>query len=164
MKKLEVLIVEGIEENRVAAKKCFSSIDDVYADFAMSYMEGLLKIQSGLYALGIFDLYLPREEGSMPEKLGFELAREATKYIIPWAVITSGFDSNKKYSTFVSYCWYGLDKKKNLFEEIAGIPKTDSTLWQIVYESLIKKTPNIHEIFRAKEIYKKIFGKPYVET
>ena len=75
--KIDILIVEDREENRRAAQKYFDMRNDVHADFATNYDEGMRKLQGGLYGVGIFDLELPRSEDREPEKLGFELAKES---------------------------------------------------------------------------------------
>ena len=79
---LEILVVDDLAENRNAAKEYFSTLGNVKVDFAESYIEGLAKLQENVYAAAIFDLELPKLEGGKPEKLGFELAKEAAKYAV----------------------------------------------------------------------------------
>ena len=160
-KQLEILIVEDREENRRAAQEYFDTRDDTRVDFATSYDEGLQKLQEGLYGIGIFDLELPKSEGAEPEKLGFELAREATKYAMPWAVITAGIDHHKCKAAFVSYSREGIKDPNKKLTEITEIPKTDSRSWQTVYETLVKNAPNIAETVASRERYKRFVGKPY---
>jgi len=158
-KQLEILIVEDREENRIAAKKYFNT-QNVCVDFATSYDEGLQKLQEGLYAVGIFDLELPRKKGDEPEKLGFELAKKATKYAMPWAVITAGTDHHQCKAAFVSYIWEGIKDPNEKLGEITEIPKTDLRSWQKVYETLVQNQ-DIDEIVAARKRYKKFVGKPY---
>ena len=159
-KPLEILVVEDREENREAAREYFNTRDDVHVDFATSYDEGLRKLQEGLYGIGIFDLELPRTEGAEPEKLGFELAREAEKYGMPWAVITAGIDHHQCEAAFVSYSWEGIKDPNEKLTEITEIPKkTNPRSWQIVYETLVKNTPNIAETVTARKRYKNLLEK-----
>ena len=94
-KPLEILVVEDKEENIKAAQDYFKTRQDVHLDVATNYDKGLRKLREGMYAFGIFDLELPRAEGSEPEKLGCELAHEATRYAIYWAIITAGIDHHQ---------------------------------------------------------------------
>ena len=182
-KPLEILVVEDREENRKAALDYFSTISDVIVDFATNYNDGLQKLQNRIYAAAIFDLELPRREGkwnyshlqfntttgkfdlelpvrkeeAQPEKLGFNLADEATKYAVPWAVITSGRGHHLTEDAFVCYEW----EKDRVLHEITEIPKTDSRAWKKVYETLIENNPNVAEEYEAKLRYKKRTGKMY---
>ncbi|MEA3514863.1 MAG: hypothetical protein U9R34_05270 [Nanoarchaeota archaeon] len=160
-KKLDILIVEDREENRRAAQEYFDMRSDVCVDFAPNYDEGVRKLQTGLYGLGIFDLELPRSEEDEPEKLGFELAREATKYAMPWAVITAGIDHHQCKAAFVSYSWEGIKDPNEKLGEITEIPKTDLRSWQNVYETLVGCISNISETASARERYKRFVGKSY---
>jgi len=160
-KTLEVLVVDDKEENIKAAGEYFSRRDDVKVDFAMNYNEALRKLEENVYAIAIFDLELPRNHGEKTEKLGFELAREATKYAIPWAVITSGIGHhNKGIIAFVSYSWEGIRDVNERLTEV-GFPKTDPRSWQEVYETLIEDTPTIIETFEAKKRYKNNVGRQF---
>ena len=160
-KQLDILIVEDREENRRAAQEYFNMRDDVCVDFATNYNEGMRKLQGGLYGVGIFDLELPRNEEDEPEKLGFELAKEATIYAMPWAVITAGIDHHQCKAAFVSYSWEGIKDPNEKLGEITEIPKTDLRSWQRVYETLVTSILNTSEIVSARERYKKFVGKSY---
>lgn len=156
-KSLDVLVVDDREENRQAARQYFSTRPGVKLDFAMTYEEGLQKIRGGQYNVGIFDLELPRTEGAEPEKLGFELAREATKYsLLPWAVMTAGIDHHRCQAAFVSYCWDGIKDPNSRLKEITEIPKTDPRAWQTVYERLTAS----EMLIGAMDRYHRFIGKP----
>jgi len=171
-KPLEILVVDDRTENRMVAQEYFNTRTDVKVDFATSYSEGLQKLREGLYAIGIFDLELPRMEGSEPEKLGFELAREAERYMMPWAVITTGIDHHNCKAAFVSYCWNGLidpseavrnNHRRDIIREITETPKTDPKCWQRVYETLIGNTPDIAELVAAREMKYRMLGKGLIK-
>lgn len=173
-KPLEILVVDDRAENRMAAQEYFSTRTDVKVNFAASYCEGLQKLREGLYAVGIFDLELPRTEGAEPEKLGFELAKEAEKYMMPWAVVTAGIDHHRCTAAFVRYCWEGIinpsesitntseaakNYSRGIMQEITEIPKTDPRSWQRVYETLVENTPNIAETVATREMMYKLLGR-----
>jgi response regulator RpfG family c-di-GMP phosphodiesterase len=150
--KLEILIIDDMEENRNAAKTALSDKADI--DFATNYEDGLRKMQTKVYAFGIFDLELPRKQGMEPEKLGYNLADEANKQALDHALITAGIDHHQCKSAFVRYCWdekiddwlkeHGkptdreYEIKLHGFNEMTEIPKNSPRAWQKVYEELIK--------------------------
>lgn len=131
MTKLEILVVEDGEKNRRAAQEYFNSRNDVNVNFVASYEDGLEKLQQEKYDFAIFDLELPKTEGTKPEKIGFSLAEKAEKYNIPWAIITTGIDHHRCEAAFVSYFW----QQKKL-HEITETPKTNQRAWKTVYEKL----------------------------
>ncbi len=157
-KPLEILIVEDREENRKAAMEYFSTISSVSIDFATTYEEGMRKIGEKVYAFGIFDMELPRTEGSKPEKLGYELVDKAAEYLLPWAVITSGIDHHKCKSAFLLFPW--MDRKEPVESwgfgfgqfKMTETPKTSPNAWKTVYELLSRMyEDNIDELVKAKE-------------
>ena len=164
IEKLEILIIEDKEENRKAAEEFFSTRNDISVDFATTYNEGLKKLQEGFYAFGIFDLELPRTENAKPENLGFDLGREATKYLMPWAVITAGVDHHKCEAAFVGYCW-DRNRKSDSYptREITETPKSNPRSWKKVYETLVEKIPYsyVSKMVKKRKSSKKDSGKPY---
>ncbi|MBT4111147.1 hypothetical protein HOE37_04780 [Candidatus Woesearchaeota archaeon] len=154
--KLEILVVDDREENRKAAQVYFESIDGVHVDFAVNYEEGLQKLRQGPYAIGMFDLELPKAEGYQPEILGFELAKEAERRYIPWLVITAGIDNHNNLGevAFVNYFWEGIVDPTEIREKTRA-PKSDPKSWQEVYEKIIREIPNVEEIQQARTRYAK---------
>lgn len=157
MEKIEVLIVEDKQENKEAAQKYFKTRNDVKIDFASTFEEGLKKLRQKKHDFGIFDLELPKKEGDEPEKLGFDLAKEAEKLIIPWAVITAGIDHHQCYSAFVSYFW----EEEKAPREITETPKNDPRAWQKVFEKLEAPLGKDNPIYRVlkragKNVYTEI--------
>ena len=157
-KTLDVLVVDDREENRQAAKQYFSTRPEVKLDFATTYAEGLQKIRGGAYNVCIFDLELPRTEGAEPERLGLELAREATRYsLLPWAVMTAGiFHHHQCEAAFVTYSWDGIQDPNSQLRNIVKIPKTDPRAWQTVYERLTAS----EMLIGAMDRYRRFVGKP----
>ena len=153
-KKLEILIVEDGKENIKAAKQFFDTQRDVKIDFAMNYEQGLKKINNKLYAGALFDLELPKTENAEPEKLGYELAKIAGEYTLPWLIITSGIDHHDNKASFTINKL--SDKKGN---EIFATPKTDPKAWKIAYERL-KEYP-LRELFESRKRYEKFVGKKF---
>jgi response regulator RpfG family c-di-GMP phosphodiesterase len=175
--KLEILIVEDREENRNAAKAALA--DKVSIDFAINYEDGLKKMQTKVYAFGIFDLELPRKNGMKTEKLGYSLSDEADKYALDHALITAGIDHHECKSAFVRYCWEEkiddyckkvlkptdreYEIKLNGFHEMTEVPKTDPRAWQKVYTTLLATNSNVENIVESKKIYLKSTGKMYMK-
>jgi len=179
--KLEILIVEDREENRNAAKAALK--DKINIDFATNYEDGLKKLQTKVYAFGIFDVELPRKDEMKTEKLGFELENEAYKYGLDYALITAGIDHHQCRSAFVKYYFDGKEskdfakKKKELrkyyddhnsdirarnFHEITEVPKTSPKAWERVYETLLEVSPNVKDMVKTKKKYLESFGKMYI--
>jgi len=156
-KPLEILVVDDREENIMAAKKAFNK-KNLIMDYANDYEQGLTKLQTKPYALGIFDLELPRRQGEKPEKLGFGLAEEAKKYYVDWAIITAGIDHHNCKSAFVKFHY---DSPKKEFEEITEGPKSDPATWYDVYTRLVLQYPGIEQNFESRKRCKEITGKMY---
>jgi hypothetical protein len=148
---LEILIVEDKAENIAAAKIQLEKFkDNVTADFALTYEDGLKKMQEKIYFSAIFDLELPRTEGGLPEKLGFELAKFADSINLDYAIMTSGIDHHNCRSAFVmfSYIRDGVPLKSVKEysvprESILGVikmtetPKTSPKAWEKVINVLL---------------------------
>ena len=132
--KLEVLVVDDLEENIEAAKSFFSTVEDANVTYANTYKEGHSKLRHSRCDIGMFDLKLPDGRGTL-------LSREASKRQIPWAIITTGIDHHSHVSAFVCYFW-NTDK----FQEITETPKTSPKAWQEVYQTLLNP-------FKNQEIY-----------
>ena len=183
-KKLEILVVDDRAENIAAARTALKGKANV--DVAMNYEDGLKKLESKVYAFGIFDIQMPRKEGMKTENLGFDLEKAAEKYALDHALITAGIDHHNCNAAFVRYCFdekrnkgfedacikhgkTGYDshthsmKAKN-FHEITEIPKSNPRAWNHVYDVLIKEHPNVQEIFESKQRYFKTLGKMYISA
>jgi len=133
-KPLRVLIVDDKEENLNAAKTYFDTVKNAIVDFASNYEEAMQKLNSENYDLAMFDLMLPRTKNSShTERLGFKLAEEAERYIIPWAVVTMGMDHHQCISAFVNYFY----EPNRDVHEITETPKTDPRAWERVFNSLL---------------------------
>jgi response regulator RpfG family c-di-GMP phosphodiesterase len=181
--KLEILIVEDREENRNAAKQALENQVDI--DFATNYEDGLKKMQTKVYAFGIFDLELPRKDGMQTEKLGFELETEAKKYVLDYALITAGIDHHDCKAAFVRYCfdyksgridgevmedkedphkvYEGHELRAKNFQELTEIPKTNPEAWETVYEKLLEVNPNVKNLVESKKRYFDATGKMYMK-
>jgi len=189
--KLEILVVDDRAENIAAARTALEGKANV--DVAMNYEDGLKKLESKVYAFGIFDIQMPRKEGMKTENLGFELEKEAEKYALDYALITAGTDHHNCQSAFVRYCFddkkndgfishadhyvqtgkdglgrdidsHTYEIKANNFQEITEVPKSDPRAWGRVYDTLVGYSPNIQEIFESKQRYLESAGKMYISA
>ncbi|MBW2993503.1 response regulator, partial [Candidatus Woesearchaeota archaeon] len=142
---LEILVVDDLEENRKAAQIYFAEVSDVHVDFAVTLEEGMQKLKQDRYDVGIFDLYLPKTEGIAPKPLGFDLAEEAERLLVPWAVITAGTDHHNCKAAFVHYFWDG----EGVLHELTELPKTEPRAWEITYERLINPFSERSPIYLA---------------
>ncbi len=154
-KTLEILVVEDREENRRGAQEYFDTITNVRVDFATNYNDGLQKLQEGSYAVGIFDLELPRTEGDEPEKLGFELGYEAQRLAIPYCIITGGRNHGIPATAI-----YPMGNEKLCKITRQNVDKTYPEAWKNAYESILEACP-VDALLAARERYKKYLGKSF---
>jgi len=157
-KTLEILVVEDREENRIGAQQYFSKIAGTRVDFATNYNEGLQKLEEGLYAVGIFDLELPRTEGDTPEELGFMLGQEAQRLAIPYSILTGG--KNHGVSATITYPM-GVERLSIVTRQ--NVDKTNPEAWKVAYESILEAYPDVTAILAARERYKRFLGKSFRE-
>jgi CheY-like chemotaxis protein len=177
MKKIQVLVVDDREENRNAAAEYFKTREDVNVDFAKTYEQAIKMLNEKVYYFGLFDLELPRKEGDAPEKLGFYLADEADKTLIPWAILTAGLGhaltEEEKKSTHA--CFYIEDKKHRCPQEFIKIKagaeeialtskrKEQSNTWKIIFEILEDAGKEGKELAETKERILSAMGMEWIK-
>jgi CheY-like chemotaxis protein len=127
MEKLEILVVDDLEENRIAAKQYFDSIG-IKVDFAVDFESGKEKLEQKDYYFAIFDLEMPNKEGKLGD-FGYELEKFAfDKYKIPSAVLT-GKMADKSHGVISSIL---MDGKHQGSAPI----KTDVEAWEKTYKTI----------------------------
>lgn len=154
--KLEILIIDDLEENRNAARIGLRDIAEI--TFATNYAEAMKKLEEKSYAAAIVDLNFPRNEGEGPQKIGFELEQYLEtingKYRIPHIYLTNFMHGEKSQSMIY------LDEKTNW-----GSTSTDKSTpgaWTSAFEKLTKLYDNLEEIFESKQRWKEAIGTNYV--
>jgi hypothetical protein len=162
--KLEILVVEDMEENIEAAKEFFDQLGKFSVDYATNLEEAKELLKKKDYILGIFDLDLPLiPGGKVVEKAGLELGRiAARKKENMFYVYYSGGFYHGGPRTYVFLSEESVLRSKPDFDTYS---KESSRGWEELYEKLVEigkkaETPGSREeLKRSLERYIKEVGK-----
>jgi hypothetical protein len=159
--KLEILVVEDMEENRQAAKEFFDQLGKFSVDYATNLEEAKELLKKKDYILGIFDLDMPVEDGGdIVEKAGLELGSIAREKNMFHVYYSGGFFHGTPRTRV-----YLSEECVSKNQDFDTYSKESSRGWEELYEKLVAigkevETPGSREALkRSLERYIKEVGK-----
>ncbi len=162
-KNLKILVVEDMKENIRAAKSYFSKLENIEVDYVTSYVEAVNALEDKTYAGVITDNYLPQIPGFDPQPHGLEIGKIATKYKVPWVVLTSSYDLHADSVVCKIACSDG-DVSELIDLETIRTTKTDPAAWEKAFAVLCELSNGLDglaELYEAKLRFEKFTGKRY---
>ena len=157
-KPLEILVVEDMPENLAAAKDYFQGIGGVKIDYASNFEQAKKKLEDNVYAAAIIDLHIPKAEGGMPEKIGYELAAMAQQYSVCFVIFSAASHGGKSFVNMQPGGTFGMMGSGSATKSPS---KSVPEAWEEAFAELQKQFPGMGTIQAAKMKYKQVLGIQY---
>ncbi len=154
--KLEFLVVEDGPANLKAAKKFFSGVSLVHADYATNYAEAMELMANKDYVAAIFDRNMPERKGLWADEVGPYgdlLLMEAKKRGIVSVIMTARVHGQDEFALIV----YNSGENGGT----ATAAKSNVKSWKDAY-GVLSGAP-LEILSRAKGRLRTAIGKSYVE-